>query len=97
MWECPKMSNCVKYYLISVNLLQIRKEDNHYYGIANKWRQPCSQPYNHLSGEVTIEQLSGGGRVRTKKRKVVRHEDTIMKLMEEFTRGIRTLELFSSM
>ena len=49
------------------------------------------------TAKVTIKQLSGGGRVRAKKRKVVRHEETIMKLMEEFTRGIRTLESFSSM
>ena len=45
------------------------------------------------TAEVTnIEQLSGGGRVRAKKRKVVRHEETIMKLPEEFTGGVRTLE-----
>ena len=37
--------------------------------------------------QVTIEQLSGGGRVRVKKRKVVRHEETIKKLMDEFTGG----------
>ena len=43
------------------------------------------------TAEVTIEQLSVGGRVRAKKRKAVRHEETIMKLMEEFTGGIRTL------
>ena len=53
---------------------EIRKEDNHYYGIANKWTQSWSQPCNHPSGEVTIEQLSGDGRVRAKKREVVRHE-----------------------
>ena len=41
--------------------------------------------------EVTIEKLSGRGRVRTKKSKVVRHEETIKKLTEEFTGGIRTL------
>ena len=46
--------------------------------------------------EVTIEQLSGAGRVRAKKSKVVRHEETIKKLMEEFTGGIRTLESFLS-
>ena len=37
------------------------------------------------AAEVTIEQLSGGGRVRAKKRKVVKHEETIKKLMDEFT------------
>ena len=44
--------------------------------------------------EVTIEQLSGAGRVRAKKRKVVRREETINKLTEEFTGGVRTLESF---
>ena len=44
--------------------------------------------------EVTKEQLPGGGRMRVKKRKVVRHEETIKKLMDEFTGGIRTLESF---
>ena len=44
--------------------------------------------------EVTIEQLSGAGRVRANKRKVVRHEETINKLTEEFTGGVRTLESF---
>ena len=50
------------------------------------------------AAEVTIEQLSGAGRVRAKKRKVVRHEETIKKLMEEFTGavGVRTLESFLS-
>ena len=43
------------------------------------------------TAEVTIEQLSGGERVTAKKMKVVRHEKTIKKLMEEFTGGIRTL------
>ena len=33
---------------------------------------------------------------RVKKRKVVRHEETIKKLTEEFTGGIRTLESFLS-
>ena len=47
-----------------------------------------------VATEVTIEQLSGGGRVRAKKRKVVSHEETIMKLTEKFTGGIRTLESF---
>ena len=47
------------------------------------------------TAEVTsIEQLSGGGRVRAKKRKVTRHEETIKKLMEEFTGGIRKLASF---
>ena len=50
----------------------------------------------HAATEVTIEQLSGAGRVRAKKRKVVRHEDTIKKLMEEITGGVRTLESFLS-
>ena len=49
-----------------------------------------------VAAEVTIEQLSGAGRVRAKKRKVVRHEETIKKLMEEFTGGVRTLETFLS-
>ena len=44
-----------------------------------------------VATEVTIEQLSGGGRVRAKKRKVVRHEETIKKLMEAFTGGIRII------
>ena len=35
-------------------------------------------------------------RVRAKKSKVVRHEETIKKLMEEFTGGIRTLKSFLS-
>ena len=48
------------------------------------------------TAEVTIEQLSEAGRVRAKKSKVVRHEEIIMKLMEEFTGGIRTLESFLS-
>ena len=43
--------------------------------------------------EVTIEQLSGAGST-AKKRKVVRHEETINKLTEEFTGGVRTLESF---
>ena len=46
------------------------------------------------AGEVTTEQLSGAGRVRAKKRKVVRHEETIKKLMEEFTGGTRNLKSF---
>ena len=46
------------------------------------------------AAEVTIEQRSGAGRVRAKKRKVVRHEEIIKKLMEEFTGGTRTLESF---
>ena len=48
------------------------------------------------TAEVTIEQLSGGGRVTAKKRKVVRYEETLKKLMEEFTGGIRTLKSFLS-
>ena len=48
------------------------------------------------TAEVTIEQLSGAGRVRAKKSNVVRHEEAIKKLMEEFTGGIRTLESFLS-
>ena len=32
--------------------------------------------------------------MRPKKRKVARHEETIKKLMEEFTGGIRKLESF---
>ena len=43
-----------------------------------------------VTTEVTIEQLSGGGRVRAKK-KVVRHEKTIKKTMEAFTGGIRII------
>ena len=46
------------------------------------------------TAEVTIQQLSGGGRVRAEKRKVVSHEETIMELTEEFTGGIKTLESF---
>ena len=46
--------------------------------------------------EVTIEKLSGHGRVRAKKSKAVRREEIIKKLMEEFTGGIRTLESFLS-
>ena len=46
--------------------------------------------------EVTIEQLSGARRVRAKKMKVVRHEETFQKLTEEFTGGVRTLESFLS-
>ena len=34
--------------------------------------------------------------MRTKKRKVVRDEETIKKLMEEFTGGVRILESFLS-
>ena len=45
---------------------------------------------------TATEQLSGGGRVRAKKRKVVRHEETMKKLTEEFTGGVRTLESFLS-
>ena len=48
------------------------------------------------TAEVTIEQLSGGDRVRAKKRKVVRHEENIKKLIDEFTGGIRILESFLS-
>ena len=44
------------------------------------------------TAKVTIEQLLGGGRVRAKKRNVVIHEETIKKLMKEFTGDIRTLE-----
>ena len=50
-----------------------------------------------VAGEVTIGQLSGDERVRAKKRKMVRHEETITKLMEEFTGGIRKLESSSSL
>ena len=49
-----------------------------------------------VAAEVTIDQLSGSGRVRGNKRKVVRHEKTIKKLMEEFTGSVRTLESFLS-
>ena len=49
-----------------------------------------------VTAEVTIEQLSGAGRVRANKRKVVRHEKTIKKLTEEFTGSVRTLESFLS-
>ena len=45
---------------------------------------------------TATDQLSGGGRVRAKKRKVVRHEETMKKLTEEFTGGVRTLESFLS-
>ena len=50
-----------------------------------------------VAGEVTIGQLLGDERVRAKKRKMVRHEETITKLMEEFTGGIRKLESSSSL
>ena len=46
------------------------------------------------TAEVTIEHLTGAGRARAKIRKVVRHEETIKKLMEEFTGGVRRLESF---
>ena len=50
------------------------------------------------TAEVTTEQLSGAGRVRAKKRKVVRQEETIKKLIEEITGSVRTLEsLLSSL
>ena len=41
--------------------------------------------------EVNIEQLSGAGRVRAKKRKVARHEET-MKKLTDFKGGIKTVE-----
>ena len=41
--------------------------------------------------EVTIEQQSGDRRVTAKKRKVVKHEETIKKLMEDCTGGVRKL------
>ena len=41
--------------------------------------------------EVIIEQLSGDRRVRAKKRKVVKHEETIEKLMEDYTGGVSKL------
>ena len=44
------------------------------------------------TAEVIIEQLSGAGRVRAKKRKVVRHEETIKKLTEKFSGGVRRFE-----
>ena len=44
--------------------------------------------------EVTIEQLSGDRRVRAKKRKVVKHEETIEKLMADYTGGVRKLKSF---
>ena len=57
---------------------------------------PISFQKEQAAAEVTIEQLSGGRRVRAKKRKVVRHEETIKKLMEELTGGTRTLKSFLS-
>ena len=44
--------------------------------------------------EVAIEQLAGGGRIRSKRRKVVQHEDTIKRLKAEFTNGVRSLDAF---
>ena len=44
--------------------------------------------------EVAIELLTGGGRIRSKRRKVVQHEDTIKRLRTEFTNGVRSLDAF---
>ena len=41
------------------------------------------------ASEVAIEQLAGGGRIRSNRRKVVQHEDTIKRLKVEFTSGVR--------
>ena len=46
--------------------------------------------------EVTIQQLGGGGRLRTKRRKIVQHEDNIKRLTDNFVAGNRTLESFLS-
>ena len=46
------------------------------------------------ASEVAIEQLAGGGRIRSKQRKVVQHEDTIKRLKAEFTNGVRSLDAF---
>ena len=43
--------------------------------------------------EVAIEQLAGGGKIRSKRGKVV-HEDTIKKLKAEITNGVRSLDAF---
>ena len=67
--------------------------------INEKWLSLCKKAFiefveliqkEQVATEVTIEQLSGGGRVRAKK-KVVRHEKTIKKTMEAFTGGIRII------
>ena len=44
------------------------------------------------ASEVAIEQLAGGGTIRSKRRKVVQHEGTIKRLKTEFTDGIRSLD-----
>ena len=54
----------------------------------------CSRRSRLPLKSPTIEQLARAWRVRAKKRKVVRHEETIKKLTEEFTGGVRTLQLF---
>ena len=41
-------------------------------------------------------QLSGGGRIRAKRKKVVQHEETIKRLTEELTNGSRSLDSFLS-
>ena len=41
--------------------------------------------------EVSIQQLSGGGRIRAKRKKVVQHEETIKRLHEELTNGSRSI------
>ena len=43
------------------------------------------------ASEVAIEQLAGGGKIRSK---LIQHEDTIKRLKTEFTNGIRSLDAF---
>ena len=42
--------------------------------------------------EVTIQQLSGGGRFRLKERNMVWHEESIKRLTEELSSGIQSLD-----
>ena len=46
------------------------------------------------ASEEAIEQLAGGGTIRSKRRRVVQYEDTIKKLKTEFTNGMRSLDAF---
>ena len=42
--------------------------------------------------EVTIQQLSGGGRFRLKERNMVWHEESIKRLTEQLSSGIQSLD-----
>ena len=46
------------------------------------------------ASEVAIEQLDGGERIRSKRRKVVQHEDNIKRFKTEFTNRVRSLDAF---